>query len=45
MWLLDVFVRFNSNIDRMESGRDIEGLARVLRHRRDPSLRARAAQS
>jgi len=36
MWLLDLLFRYNSSIKSMEARRDIKGLARVLKYRRDP---------
>jgi len=45
MWLLDILFRFNSNIRNMEARRDIKGLARALKYRRDPSSRAEAARA
>jgi len=45
MWLLDILLRFNSNIKRLETKQDIKGLARVLKHRKDPSARAEAARA
>jgi HEAT repeat protein len=44
MWLLDLLFRYNSSIKSMEARRDIKGLARVLKYRRDSATRAKAAR-
>jgi len=44
MWLLDLLFRYNSNIKSMRARREIKGLARVLKYRKDPATRAEAAR-
>ena len=44
MWLLDLLFRYNSSIKRLEARRDVKGLARALKYRKDPTTRAEAAR-
>ena len=46
MWLFDLLFRlFNPSIRGMEARRDIKGLAKALKYRREPSARAEAARA